>query len=170
MNVRDATPGDAEAVRQVHRASIEGLGPQSYDAEQVAAWAAGTESADYAAAIEADDLEFVVAEVAGELLGFGSLTVDPSGEYGEDVDAEVTAVYVLPSAARDGIGTEILGVLEERARERDAASLALSSSLNAVPFYDHHGYKEAATYTHEFSSHLDTGVEGEVVAMRKELG
>lgn len=170
MNVRDATPADAGAIRRVHRRSIEGLGPEAYSCEQVEAWAAGCESADYASAIESEVLSVVAAEEGGELVGFGSLSLDPPDEHEADADAEVTAVYVHPSVARGGVGTAILAELENRARELGARTLGLSSSLNAVPFYGHHGYEPVRTFSHEFSSHLGTGVEGDVVEMRKELG
>ena len=82
MEIREATAADAEAIRRVHRASIEGLGSAAYDPKQVAAWARGTESADYAAAIESDDRYFAVAEGPetgdesegeADVLGFGSV-------------------------------------------------------------------------------------------------
>lgn len=41
MNVRDAVPADAEAIRTVHRDAIVELGRETYDQEQVEAWAAG---------------------------------------------------------------------------------------------------------------------------------
>lgn len=169
LNVRDAAPADAEAIRRVHRASIEGLGSGAYDDEQVRAWAAGCDSADYASAVDSESLAFVVAEEDGELVGFGSLSFDPAGEYDGAVDAEVTAVYVHPSVARNGVGTNVLEVLERRARSRGARALALTSSLSAVPFYEHHGYGQLRAFAHEFSSHLDTDVEGDVVVMEKEL-
>lgn len=174
MEIRAAEPSDAEAVRRVHRASIEGLGPAAYDPEQVEAWASGCESADYAATIADEDAYVAVAERGGAVVGFSSLSLDPSSDdeptASAGVDAEVTAVYVHPSVAREGIGTALLADLERTARERDRRRLRLSSSLVAVPFYERHGYERIEARTHEFSGHCSTGVEGGVVEMRKELG
>lgn len=169
MNVRDATPADAEAVRTVHYASIIGLGPEAYDQRQVEAWASGCGDADYTEAIEAAVLDYVVALRDGVVVGFGSLKWEAPEEYEADVGAEVTAVYVLPSVAREGIGTEIHAELERRVREQNVAVLGLSASLPAVPFYEAHGYTSVTEYDHEFSSHEGTGVTGRVVEMRKEL-
>lgn len=169
MEIRTAEPTDADAVRRVHRASIEGFGPAAYDPEQVEAWASGCESADYATPISSDDVYFAVAERGGEVVGFGSLRLEATGDCERTTDAEVTAVYVHPEVAREGIGTELLADLEREARERGRPRLRLSSSLNAVPFYEHHGYERVRTRTHEFSGHRSTGVEGRVVEMRKEL-
>ena len=169
MQVREATASDADAVRRVHRASIEGLATESYDREQVDAWAAGCESADYAAAIRADDMAYLVAERDGRVVGFGSLKLVPPEGYETAVDAAVTGVYVHPSVAREGVGSHLYAELERRARGRGVRRLGLEASRNAVPFYEAHGYERVAERGHEFSAHESTGVTGTVVEMRKDL-
>lgn len=166
--LREATPADIESIRSVHRAAITGLGSDAYDDEQVEAWARGVESADYAA-IEDDDYCFLVAEDGDDVVGFGSVRFESPDDYGATIDAEVTAVYVHPSVAREGVGSTILDALERRARDQGVRTLGLSSSLNAVPFYETHGYERVREYTHEFSSGEATGIEGRVVQMRTEL-
>lgn len=167
MRVREATPSDADAVREVHRASIEGLGPAAYAKEQVEAWARGCETAEYSA-IDEDDCYFVVAEDES-VVGFGSLRFSSPDGYEAAVDAEVTGLYVHPSVARRGVGSAMLADLEHRAREEGVRTLGLTSSLNAVPFYASQGYERVREYDHEFSGHAAIGVEGRVVEMRKEL-
>ncbi|WP_458190278.1 GNAT family N-acetyltransferase [Haladaptatus sp. NG-WS-4] len=169
MEIRTARPSDGESVREVHSTSIEELGLEGYTQKQVTAWARGCESADYSTAIESNDLQFVVAEVEGDVVGFGSVTFDAPETYETEADAEVTGVYAHPAVARSGVGTEIYVELERRARARDVQTLGLSATLNAVPFYEFHGYERVREYTHEFSSHESTGVTGTVVEMRKEL-
>lgn len=169
MEVREARPSDTEAIRSVHRESIEGLGPEAYTDEQVAAWAAGRDSADYAGSIESDETAFVVAEDGRSVVGFGSLRFDSPDADDAAVDAEVTGVYVHPSAAREGVGSKLYAELERRARARGARTLGLTASLNAVPFYESHGYERVGEYRHEFSSRESTGIEGTVVEMTKDL-
>ena len=169
MKVRKATHTDAKAVRQIHRESIEGLGPEAYSQNQVEAWASGCESADYSAPIESDNVYFVVAEEDGEHRGFGSLQLETPNEYEATVDAEITGVYVHPSTARAGVGTELLTNIEQEARNRGFQTLGLSASLNAVPFYEHHGYEKVREYSHEFSPKQSTGVTGDLIEMKKEL-
>ncbi len=168
MHVRDATASDAEAVREVHAASIAAFGPAAYDCEQVEAWGSGVESADYAA-IDAEEFEFVVAEADGDVVAFGSLLLAAPDGYRAAVDAELTAVYVHPEAGRSGVGSTVLAALEDRAREASVESLGLASSLNAVGFYERHGYERVRERAHEFSSGESTGVEGRVVEMATEL-
>ncbi len=179
MTVRDAREADAEAIFGVHRASIEGLGPEAYDEAQVAAWGAGGGPDDYD--LDVADSRFVVAEagdvaesgtvgeggtVTGDegVVGFGEVVLRPPDYLREPAEGEVRAVYVHPAAARQGVGSAILAALERRARERDVGSLGLWASLNAVPFYEAHGYERVAERTHEFSG----GVEGTVVEMRRD--
>lgn len=169
MRVREAILSDIEAVRPVHCKSITELGRDEYTQEQVDAWANGCESADYSATIDSEDLLFIVAEADGDVVGFGSLQFDSPDEYEVTVDAEVTGVYVHPAVVRQGVGTHIYADLERQARERDVRTLGLSASLNAVPFYESHGYEQIREYAHEFSSHEATGVEGIVVEMKKTL-
>ena len=169
MNIRKATGADSEAVREVHRESIEGLGPQSYDQEQVKAWAIGCESADYTSAIESSDLYYIVAKNDGEYLGFGSLLLEAPDGYEENVDAEITGIYVSPSAAREKIGTALLANIEQEARDHEFQTLGLTASLNAVPFYEYHGYEQVKRHNREFSDHESTGVEGVVIEMFKPI-
>ena len=168
MELREATPGDVEAIRTVHQAAITGLGPDAYDNQQVDAWARGIESADYAA-IESVDYDFLVAEDGDDVVGFGSVRYESPDDYEANVDAEVTAVYVNPEVARKGVGSTLLEALQARARDQGVRTLGLSSSLNAVPFYEAHGYERVRESTHEFSSEELTGVEGRVVEMVRDL-
>ncbi|WP_207591086.1 GNAT family N-acetyltransferase [Halomontanus rarus] len=169
MEVREAVPADADAIRHVHVESITELGREAYAQEQVDAWAAGCRSADYTASIEADDSVFVVAEDDGDVAGFASLEYDTPDGDGTDAVAEITGVYVHPAVARRGVGSKLYAALERRARGWGAETLELSASLNAVPFYESLGYERVGRYSHEFSSHESTGVEGDVVEMRTEL-
>jgi putative acetyltransferase len=170
VTVREADPSDAESIRAVHARSIRELGREAYDERQVEAWAAGCESADYAAAVAAEGVVSLVAERGGAVVAFGSLRFGvPEDGAGPDADAEVTAVYVDPSVAREGVGSAVYAALERRARAAGVESLRLVASANAVPFYEAHGYVRVGTRAHEFSARESTGVSGTVVEMRKPL-
>lgn len=154
MHVRPATPDDATALPELHAAAVEAFGPEGYDAEQVAAWAkrGEREPGDY----DLNDGYVVVAERAGEVAGFGHLV---------PAEREVRAVYVHPDHARCGVGTVLLAHLEGYARARDLPHLDLTSSLNAVGFYERAGYDRVEATTHR--TRPDVALP--VVAMRKDL-
>ena len=163
MEIRPGTSADAEAVSDAHHAAIEELGATVYDDEQVAAWSAGRSPDDYE--FDADDRDVFVAEVDGAVRGFGWLSCDPGQHLIADVDGEVTGMYVHPAVARQGVGTALLDRLEATARERELGAIGMWASMNAVPFYEDHGYERVAERVHEFGG----GVTGRVLELRKEL-
>jgi putative acetyltransferase len=169
MEVREAKPADAEAIRDVHYTSIVELGPEAYSQRQVDAWAQGCESARYADTISDEKSAMFVAETDDTVVGFGTLTLAAPDEYEADPDAEIAAVYVHPDAAQEGVGTRLYGTLEQRARQQGVGTLGLWASRNAVPFYESQGYERVTEHVHEFTSHEGTAVTGTVVEMQKEL-
>jgi putative acetyltransferase len=161
--VREAVPSDAIQMRTVHLTSIEQLGPQGYDDEQVSAWAHDRDPAGYP--IESEETEVVVADQDGEIVGFAWMKPDADDYLQSTVDGEITALYVHPSVARQGVGTRLYTELEDTARQEGVDSLGLWASLPSVSFYDAQGYQRVTEHTLEF----DDGVDGTVVEMRKEI-
>ena len=171
--VREATPDDVEAIRAVHASSIRGLATAHYDDRQIDSWSDVDED-DYA--LPAEGFHVVVAEVSdtgeegergvvegaegageeGSIAGFGALDLE---------SGEVRAVYVHAEHAGEGVGSSVLGELEERAARAGLADLHLTASLNAVPFYERHGWVSTEPTTHE----LGDGVELEAQVMEKSL-
>jgi predicted GNAT family N-acyltransferase len=105
--------------------------------------------------LERDDLDAVsdhaVALVDGVVVGTGRLL--PDGTIGR--------MAVSASARGQGIGAAVLGVLEQRARERGLAAVELHAQVHALGFYDRYGY---VPYTEVY---LEAGIEHR--SMRKEL-
>ena len=163
LSVREAVAGDAQQIRDVHLSSIEGLGKQSYTEEQVAAWAHDRDPENYP--IESEDTYFVVAEDTSGVVGFGWMNPE-AGEYLQtEVEGEITAIYVRPSAARDGVGSRIYSTLERKALQRDIASVGLWASRNAVPFYEAQGYERVGEHSYEYRDEIELTL----VEMRKQL-
>jgi predicted GNAT family N-acyltransferase len=105
--------------------------------------------------LERDELDAVsdhaVAVVDDEVVGTGRLL--PDGTIGR---------MAVSSAVRgQGIGTAVLTVLEERARERGLAAVELHAQVHALGFYDRYGY---VPFTEVY---LEAGIEHR--SMRKEL-
>jgi putative acetyltransferase len=163
LSIRRARPEDAAAIRDVHVASIKGLGGQTYDEEQVTAWARDREPEDYP--IGEPETAVFVASRRGSIVGFGWLNTAPDPDFTADVDGKLAALYVHPAVAREGVGTTLLQALETRAREAGCASLGLWASLNAVPFYEAKGYTTVRECEYEFAA----GVTGLTHEMRTVL-
>jgi len=96
-----------------------------------------------------DDLELpggllVVARGEGGVLGCAGLRLLPGRI------AEVTRVFVVPSARRRGLGSRLLDCLEDHARQHRVGLLRLdtrSDLLEARRLYARHGYREASPFS-----------------------
>lgn len=163
VSIREGVAADAPRIHEVHLTSIKGLAGQSYDDDQIAAWAHERDPAEYP--IESPDTYFLVAERNDRMLGFGWMKPEADDYFQTTVGGEITATYVHPSVARRGIGSRIYDELEAYARRRSIESLGLWASLNAVPFYEAKGYERMTDHTYEFHD----GIEGTVAEMRKSL-
>jgi putative acetyltransferase len=154
LTIRRAGQGDKEAVWRVHGSAIRGTCAGHYPPEVIEIWAGRLRPEKYAEAI--DRYDFFVAEEDGVVVGFGELGAEAG---------EVQGLYVSPDVKGRGVGRELLRTLEERARACGLKSLRLTSSLNAVPFYERAGFRAVE----ELTETIGPGVERASVRMLKEL-
>ncbi|MDZ8079330.1 MAG: GNAT family N-acetyltransferase [Nostoc sp. DcaGUA01] len=159
IKVRCCLPSDAESVLKVHRAAIHGTASLCYPKEIIQDWASPITPSKIKAFADntvIGEETRIVAEINGQIVGFGAIVVSNS---------ELRAVYVSPSFGRSGVGTAILQELEHLARERGLSELHLNASLNAEPFYQVNGYINQG-----FEEHiLRSGRKMPSVRMRKKL-
>ncbi|AKZ64405.1 acetyltransferase [Herbaspirillum hiltneri N3] len=140
VTVRRATVGDAALIAQVRidswRAAYRGLIPDAYlDGMKVEdstrMWTRVLSAASDAACT-------FVAELDGELVGFAAgITL---AERKLDFDAELTALYVLPSAQRAGIGRRLLTEVAATLGAAGAPNMlvwVLAQNKKARDFYAH---------------------------------
>lgn len=137
MDIRNATPDDAEAACTVVRRSIAELCQADHqgDAPTVADWLAN-KTADNMRRWIVQSHVFVATD-AGRILGVGAMT--GSGE--------ITLNYVSPDARLRGVSKALLRRLEHRAAELGVATITLRSTATAVRFYEAAGYHSAGPKT-----------------------
>ncbi|WP_246985068.1 GNAT family N-acetyltransferase [Halorientalis marina] len=132
VSFRRASPADAEEILDIKREAIEDLEHWQYSPEQVEVW---KPKDDYVGTFEQaiDDDQFVVhvAEVAGEIVGYGALNVP---------DERIDAVYVRPNYHGEGIATALVKHLELSAEFQGIVELDIIAAQNAVTFYQSVGY------------------------------
>ena len=150
---------EARLFLEIHGRSIRGLAAEHYPEDVIAAWAGPTSVSDEAVRrfLGNPDQEIrLLAELEGQPVGLGSLVLDHS---------ELRACYVLPDAARRGVGSALVGEMERIARDRGLTHLELHSSLNAERFYTALGYETVERAEHI----LRSGLRMAAVKMRKSL-
>ncbi len=122
--IRLALPGDAPSVHAVHTRAVRTLCASAYEAPVIEGWLRGRAAERYLPAIEAGRMW--VAERDGAVVGFC-----------EVAPAEIAALFVDPSAAGTGIGRALLAHATAAMQE---APIRLEATLNAVGFYERHGF------------------------------
>jgi putative acetyltransferase len=158
ISYRVANEDDVEGIRKATRSAIEGIASRDYPKEVTDKW--GTTSPKSVlkhkeAIREGRELTWV-AEVDGLIIGFSALC--PGRE-------ELRAVYISSDYERQGVGTQLLQLLEQKAEELQLPKLEMHSSTTAKPFYESHGYENLGEGTHTLSS----GVSMQCYFMRKIL-
>jgi len=154
MKIRPAMLSDAEKIYLTHKASIETLCADHYCEQDLAGWIDILSPGIYENAI--NEKVMIIAEDGDELLGLGIIDTE---------NKEICAIYIHPSSKGTGIGKRILYELELRAQKKGIDFLTLYSTINALGFYKHHGYKKEEQTFHE----LPNGIRLECTQMRKTL-
>lgn len=153
--IRKARHRDKDALATLHAASITVLCGGAYTREQVAAWTGVLVPAVYDTALR--DKVFLVAEGPHQaLLGLGMLDAD---------HGEISAIYIHPDAAGQGVGSALLQALEKSARGFAIPETTVFSTLNAKGFYLRHGYEVQGETFHR----LPDGSRLECIRMNKRL-
>jgi putative acetyltransferase len=152
FTIRKARQEDKESIWHVHVRAIRETCIGHYSHEVIEVWTERLKPEKYEEAIDAN--EFFVAEEDGVVVGFGELN---------QATGEIQGLYVSPAVGRRGVGLKLLRTLEETAHVYGLASLHLTSTLNAVSFYERAGFEPLERITKT----LTPGVERASVRMVK---
>jgi putative acetyltransferase len=155
LKVRELRADEDVTFRQIHHAAVHGLAAGHYTQAILDKWSAPIRDGEQAQPRREGQIR-LIAELDGQPVGIGALFPDKS---------ELDAVYVLPSAARTGVGTALVREIERIAVERGVTRLHLDASVNAEPFYLAMGYAVVERGEHV----LNSGQRMACVRMAKDL-
>jgi GNAT superfamily N-acetyltransferase len=150
-SIRPAAAADANPIRAMQERSLRALGTGFYSAGLVESFIRQVGIFD--PAVLAEGHLFVAVAEDGAILGSaGWSRLDPAyeraGEGGralhDPAGALVRCVFVDPSAARRGIGSALVGHVEEDAAAHGVRRLGLAATLAGLPLYRRLGYEEGA--------------------------
>ena len=134
VTIRSAKPVDAPTLHELHTASVRTLCAPHYDPHVIDGWLSNRTPAGYLPVIDAGRV--IVAIVEDEIAGFG-----------EAIPGEIRAIYVRPAYARRGVGSALLRRCLDMARPDQPGSIRLEATLNAVSFYERHGFSQIERIT-----------------------
>ena len=140
------------ALCRLHKASVSGLCAGAYSSEQIEAWLGHRVPDDFRNAMTVGGETMFVGQRAERIVGFASIRT-----------SMLMGLYVDPDGGR-GAGRILLQAAEEHARCDSVTVLTLQATLNAVPFYQRHGFS-----LDRHGAVLRGGLELPVVEMSKTL-
>ena len=154
MVIRGAEKSDTKKIAETHKASIEAICSTAYNSQSIAGWVEILSPVIYKNAIE--EKVIIIAEENEEILGLGILDLG---------EKEIAAIYIHPKVKGAGYGRKLLLELESIDLKNKVNQLTLYSTINALGFYQHHGYVSSDKTFHG----LPNGIKLECVAMSKTL-
>ncbi|MFE4105884.1 GNAT family N-acetyltransferase [Almyronema epifaneia] len=152
ISIRKAQPQDVIQLLRIQADALRTLCSQDYAPEQIEALI--NRNIRYASRGGSQRETTLVAEVKGMRVGLATL-----------LGSHVSALYVHPHYARQGIGSRLLKALEKIAVNHKVKALGVAASLTARPFYQANGYQVLGT------SYITTelGLRIQYIEMRKHL-
>jgi ribosomal protein S18 acetylase RimI-like enzyme len=128
--IRPAFPGDAEAIRELHLASIRRLCASHYSPDQIEQWTRGQPLEVYAQMIQGC---LMVAEYQGAIVGMAQMNADTG---------LIQVLHVHPDYARRKIGTDLLGYLHSMAYGARLPRMTVVAPANAIEFFRANDFTE----------------------------
>ncbi len=157
ITVRRTTDSDARDLLMVHFDAVRNIASADYPEEITTQWSRRVDQGRIVEFLGNPDNEIrLVAEVNGEIVGFGAIV--PETE-------ELRACYVSSKAKRRRVGTALVTAIEKIAREKGCEYLWLDSSVTAEKFYLSCGYRIVERGKHV----LRDDITMDCIAMRKDL-
>lgn len=143
MEFREASPGDADDVRAIARASLAASYEPALDEEAIEAAVDSWYDAETVAEAVADEETLLVLAVeGGDVVGFAKGVVvgrrEPVGE--------IHWLHVAPDYRGRGVGTRLLEEIEHRLHDAGAkryTGFVLAVNEGGVDFYETHDYERA---------------------------
>lgn len=127
--LRPFLPADALVLAAIYQASVEELTSDDYSEDQRNAWAS-----------LADDEAAFAKRLAAQLTLVATLEGAPVGFASLKGTEELDLLYVLPAAARRGVGALLVDALEKLAAARGGKTMTVDASDTAEPFFKKRGY------------------------------
>ncbi|HXG77611.1 MAG TPA: GNAT family N-acetyltransferase [Gaiellaceae bacterium] len=143
--VRDAAQADAHAIAHVHTATWQEAYAHVFPAHRLAGLVEEHRAARWQESLASPQprSHTLVAELAGEVVGFAHVGPSRDPEANGDLDAELYAIYVLPEAWGRGVGRALMAQVLRRLRAegfREAVLWVLEDNPRTRRYYELAGW------------------------------
>jgi len=138
VSIRLVSVDEHSHVRNLHARSMASQSADSLSEAEITAFVAFVRSPAYSDVLRAENV--YGAFIDGQLIGTASWHVN--GDDGHA--ARISSVFVDPMFMRLGIGGRLLTEVEARAFQSGFNQLGISTTINAVPFFERAGYQTAS--------------------------
>ncbi|EMA27334.1 GNAT family N-acetyltransferase [Halobiforma nitratireducens] len=167
VSIRPATPADTDAMVRIQTDALRRRAAESYADAQLAALLPDGDVPDQE--FESTATNPVVAEIDGEIVGWGSLHLENDHSRGDAADdpqpvrAVLAATFVDPDHAERGVGTALVERLLSVARDAGCETVVVHASRNAVGFYEAVGFERIERIDVSGPDHEDLELPGVVM-------
>ncbi|WNF09035.1 GNAT family N-acetyltransferase [Stenotrophomonas geniculata] len=131
MLIRNFEPADADALAALFHTSVHQVGIQDYSSEQVAAWSPSKPDVERYSKLSEGTTFLVAVDDSGKIAGYGVL----------EGNGHIDHLYCRPDVVGTGVGSAILGSVEQFAREAGIADLFAEASEGARRLFERRGFK-----------------------------
>lgn len=136
LRLRRYEPEDAEATLRICRRAISQTAATDYSRGQIEVWLPERDPGGWHRRIrgsEASGAEAYVAELSGQIAGFGTLLPEPE-------TCRIDLLYVDPDFARQGVATALIHHLLARSRAVGASACTIEASNTLRPLLERLGF------------------------------
>ncbi len=136
FSIRQASENDCDAIRALYKKIVQSLDQLQYNPNQILVWSLGAD--DISAWLKRITTQhFIVAEYAGEIIGFGSITDE----------GYLDLLYVDQFHQGKGVGRKILKKLESYCSKNHILEIWADINSSSRNFFTRHGYRVDKIYT-----------------------
>lgn len=141
--IRKLDPEDVKAVVRLMRDTIRIVNRKDYTQKQIEVWSSKNTARRLSKKVQEVSALRIVAVFDGKIVGTACLKFQGN---------ELTGLYVKHDMHGKGIGSRLLRHIESYARRKGLKDIKLYSTLTAVDFYKHQGYKRIRSMSHLFDT------------------
>lgn len=125
-----ATKKDLKDITHLFKHTIETVASKNYSAQEIKSWSAGAKNTDNWLK-RIDTHYFLLVKVNQTLVGMASL----------EENGYLDVIYVHPKYQGQGIASDLLNKMEEKAKMYGHSEITSDVSITAKPFFLHKGYE-----------------------------